>query len=229
MSKASHTFVPFKTFIAMITRRYLVVVFLVFVFQVVVGQTSDEYGAPKAVPALTAKEQSILSFIREQEWMAADVHNYFLALFPLPVFQNMGINALNHSEMSHLLMNRNNMTDPARPHIPGRYTDSTLTARYHLIVGRGKSAQDEALLSCLEMEEYNLHQFMLFQLEAKNPDLVNLLDMVARSARNHIRVLFRHCDERGLPYKPVYLSQTYFEQLLSQPQERGRALQNDRP
>lgn len=213
----------------MITRRLLVVVFLILAVQAVDGQIPYETRQVNALPALNSKEISMLAFIREQEWMAADVHNFFLAMFPMPVFQNMGINALNHSEMGHLLLMRHNIADPAKPHVPGRYSDTTLTVRYQQVIGRGKGSQNEALLSGLEMEEYNLHQFMLFQLDARNPDLVNLLDLVCRSTRNHIRVLYRHCNERGLPFKPAFLSQTYFDQLLLQPHERGPISQHDRP
>lgn len=182
---------------------------------------------PDTLSHLSPDEKGILSYLREQEWMSADVYNFFLALYPLPVFQNIGMNGLNHTEMVHLLMMRNNLSDPACPHIPGRYVDSTITGHYYRLIARGKISQDEALLTCLSLEEFDLHQIMLFQLRAFNPDVVNLLEIVARGARNHMRSLHRHCQGRGLSFEPVYLSKEYFNTVVNQPHERGRFQDKD--
>jgi len=171
---------------------------------------------------LSPAEKQILSYLREQEWMSADVYNFFLALSPLPVFQNIGMNGLNHSEMVHLLMMRNNLPDPACPHIPGRYTDFSITNHYNKLIERGRSSQDEALLACLSLEEFDLQHVMLFQLRVSNPDVLNLLEILGRGARNHMRALYRHCSERGLKFEPAYLSKEYFNTVVNQPPERGR-------
>lgn len=167
-------------------------------------------------------ETSTLTYLREYEWMAADVYNYFLALHPLPLFQNMGMNALNLSEMAHLLLLRNNIADPSRPHIPGKYTDTTLNNRYQKLVTHGKPSQDDALLACLSLEEFTLQKVMLLSLKVHHPDLVNLTEMVARSSRNHLRALFRHAATRNLVFEPTYLSPEFFTTVVNQPHERGR-------
>jgi len=205
---------------------------LVFVLVVLILQSAfSQEPAPRheasfqradTISHLSPAEKQILSYLREQEWMSADVYNFFLALFPLPVFQNIGMNGLNHSEMVHLLMMRNNLPDPACPHIPGRYTDSTITSHYNKLIDIGRASQDKALLACLSLEEFDLQHVMLFQLKVSNPDVLNLLEIVARGARNHMRALYRHCRERGLKFEPSYLSKEYFNTVANQPPERGR-------
>lgn len=181
---------------------------------------SDHEGSQPEV--LSPGEADQLAYLREFEWMAADVYQYFLALHPLPLFQNIGMNALNNSEMAHLLLMRNNLTDPARPHIPGKYMDTTLISRYNRLIGKGKLSQDDALLACLSLEEFALQKVMLFKLKATHPEMATLLEMLARSSRNHLRSLWRRCSDHSLLYEPTRLSREYFQTVVNQPHERGR-------
>ncbi|PKP23548.1 MAG: hypothetical protein CVU06_07700 [Bacteroidetes bacterium HGW-Bacteroidetes-22] len=170
------------------------------------------------VRQLTPEETEILLFIREQQWMTSDVCNYFLVIYPMPEFQQIGLSNLNQSEVAHSLLIKNQIKDPVIPHFPGRYSNSGITVQYNNLTSNGKTSQAEALLSCFDLGEYNLYRYLQFKPKVANPDLLNLLSILIRCIQDHIRALYKQANERKLTFSPQYISRAQLDSILMKPQ-----------
>ncbi len=171
----------------------------------------------KEIIPLSQEEKEILLYIREQQWMTSDVCNYFLVIYPMPEFQQIGLSNLNQSEAAHLLLLKNHLDDPVLPHFPGRYSVSGITDQFNKLTNNGKSSQNDALASCFELGEYNLYKYLEFEAKIHNPDLTNLLSVLINCAKDQVRVLVEKANERKLTFNLQYISMDQLSGILKLP------------
>ena len=171
--------------------------------------------------ALSADEQQLLRFTREEEKLARDVYNAIGAAHPS--FSNVASSEQTHMDAVATLLTRYAIDDPAFGKSPGAFTDATLQKLYGDLVTAGTRSQLEALKVGVEIEELDIADIERGRKNVTHADIVTTMDNLTRGSRNHLRTFYSNLQAVGGTYAPKHLEQASFDAIVTSARETGGA------
>lgn len=193
------------------------------------GAPQNCYRTSGAVPqanidlaAITQAEIDSLRYMREEEKLAHDVYSYLYQQWQLPIFANIAEAELQHTQTMLFLLERYQQPDPAANLAAGQFRDPTLQKLYNQLIAEGSQSLQQALLVGAKIEELDIYDLQKAQTEAKQPDILFAYQNLERGSRNHLRSFNRMLQRSGVQYKPQYISNQAFQQIIAGVNERGR-------
>ncbi|MBK7078198.1 MAG: DUF2202 domain-containing protein [Myxococcales bacterium] len=169
--------------------------------------------------ALSAREQSDLRHMREEEKLARDVYD---ALDPNgQPFVNVQDSEQRHFDAIGGLLVTYGIDDPAAGNGVGVFTDAGLQALHDDLVARGAPSQVAALGVGCAIEELDLHDLDVARAASDHADVIAVYDNLALGSRNHLRAYFDTLTAAGGGYTPVAIDQATFDAIVTSPREQG--------
>jgi len=177
------------------------------------SQCAKDSGIEVYVPS--EEEKQHLKYLREEEYLAGDVYEYFSDLYDIPIFRNISKSEDVHTDRVKLLLKRYQVEDPAINHEKGKYQDSELQKLYDSLIKKGSSSLDSAIVVGLMIEEKDIMdlQHALDNI-VKAEDIRAVYTALKRGSANHLRAFNFHAERRNITYTPKFLSNEVFCQVL---------------
>lgn len=175
---------------------------------------------------LSDVEKEALLFMREEEKLARDVYEYLYETWSAPVFNNISRSESRHMEAMLCLIQRYGLEDPVGSDIRGEFRNQELAALYTSLIEKGKSSLVDALTAGATIEDVDIND--LIQLSANeavdNKDIQAAFAELNRGSRNHLRAFVRNLNQYAVEYKPQFISQQYFGEIIAGERETGGGL-----
>lgn len=174
------------------------------------------------VETLSAAEIEALTTMREEELLAKDVYVLLFSIYNVPVFNNIPKSETQHAQAVATLLLKYGLADPAENHVAGVFVNTTLQALYTSLVAQGSTSLISAFTVGATIEDldiYDLHTHITTDID--NKDILFVFGNLERGSRNHMRAFNRQLKANGVSYTPQFISQEYFDQIISATNETG--------
>jgi hypothetical protein len=108
----------------------------------------------------------------------------------------------------------------------GKFTDPTVQKLYNQLIEKGSGSIEQAYQVGAWIEDLDIKDIDVLLAKISNPDIKMVFENLQRGSRNHLRAFNRQLTNLGLVYKPQFISQSEFDQIVSQGVEKGQQGKN---
>jgi hypothetical protein len=162
------------------------------------------------------EEIESLKYLREEEFLAGDVYEYFSNMYDIPVFRNISKSEDVHTERVRMLIDRYQIEDPAANHTTGNFKNNELQDLYNSLIEKGSYSLDSAIVVGLMIEEKDILDLQdALDNTIKAEDIRAVYIALKRGSNNHLRAFYRHAEAREIGYSPRFLDETTFMEYLA--------------
>ncbi|MDO9258187.1 MAG: DUF2202 domain-containing protein [Bacteroidales bacterium] len=174
------------------------------------------------VEPLSEAEIDALNTMREEELLAKDVYVALYALYNVPVFNNISKSETQHASAVGSLIVKYGLPDPALNHVAGVFVNADLQALYTSLVAQGSTSLISAFTVGATIEDLDINDLQNhIATDVDNQDILFVFGNLDRGSRNHMRAFNRQLKAQGVTYTPQFISQEFFDQIISTPNETG--------
>jgi hypothetical protein len=174
------------------------------------------------VESLSETEIDALNTMREEELLAKDVYVTLYALYNVPVFNNISKSEAQHALAIGSLMVKYSLPDPALNHVAGVFVNTDLQALYTSLIAQGTTSLIAALTVGATIEDLDINDLQNhIATDVDNQDILFVFGNLERGSRNHMRSFNRQLTAQGVTYTPQFISQEFFDQIISSSNETG--------
>lgn len=171
---------------------------------------------------LTPLEEEGLLMMREEEKLAHDVYTTLYNQHGLPIFSNIANSESTHTEAVAALLERYQLTDPVTDNTVGVFSNSEFSYLYSVLVENGSISLLEGLYVGAQVEELDIYDLMRLSDDIiDNPDIELVYSNLLKGSRNHLRSFYSQILSNNGTYRPQYISQALFDEIVNSPIERG--------
>lgn len=171
---------------------------------------------------LTALEEEGLLMMREEEKLAHDVYTTLYNQHALLIFSNIANSELTHTEAVLALLERYQLTDPVTNNATGAFSNTEFSYLYTVLTESGSVSILEALYVGAQVEELDIYDLMRLGNDVmENPDIDLVYGNLLKGSRNHLRAFYSQILTNNGIYRPQYISQDLFDEIVNSPMERG--------
>jgi hypothetical protein len=180
------------------------------------GQSNQ---AALVVGNLTAAEEQVLLYMRQEEMLARDVYQAMGDLWGDVIFEHVASSEQTHMDAILGLLNKYGLEDPTAGREAGQFADSELQALYDQFLAQGSQSLEAALRVGALIEEIAILDLQAGLTDTLRADVQRVLGNLMRGSENHLRAFVQ---ELGGDYQPSHLEQGQFEAILAG-QNTGRS------
>lgn len=171
---------------------------------------------------LTLEEKKGLLFMRQEEKLAGDVYRHYFVTWKFDVFNNISQSEDRHTSSVLSLLQKYGVADPIAGFSEGFYLDSNLQNLYGQLVSDGEKSLLDALIIGATIEDLDLRDLSLEVEKTKKADILQVYSNLTKGSRNHLRTFYSELLSRGYTYKPQYISEAEFKEIINSPKEHGK-------
>ncbi|MCC6817609.1 MAG: DUF2202 domain-containing protein [Bacteroidia bacterium] len=171
---------------------------------------------------LDAQEQSGLIFMRQEEKLAGDVYRFYYRKWNYSIFSNISQSEDKHTNSILTLIDKYSLVDPIPNFQEGTFADTNLQKLYHELVLTGSNSLLDALIIGATIEDLDLRDLQVEMSKTTNADLLKVYNNLTKGSRNHLRTFYSDLIGRGYTYKPQFISQSEFDEIVNSPKEHGQ-------
>lgn len=181
-----------------------------------VGCAKEETGNGSQVLELTAVEQQDLSYLREEEKLARDVYLYNKELYGLNIFGNISSSEQTHMDKVLELLELAGLEDPMKSNSIGEFNNAELAVLYTELTEQSSVSIVEALKVGALIEDLDIDDIERMITHTSNETVLTLYANLVCGSKNHIRSYTRNLESNGAAYTPQFISNDYYNQILSE-------------
>ena len=173
---------------------------------------------------LSQQEIDELVFTREEEKLARDVYLTLYKKWGLNIFKNISKSEQRHMDAIKRMLDKYNIPDPVEStgDVAGVFVNSDIQALYDKLVQTGLKSKIDALKVGATIEDMDIMDIEHAIENSTHSDIINVYKNLQKGSRNHLRAFYYQIKRNGGDYQPQYISQDYFNYIISTPWERGR-------
>ncbi len=165
---------------------------------------------------LSREEIQGLQYMREEEKLAHDVYIYAYHKYGTRVFENIAKSESTHTYMVSVLLDKYNITDPAKNEPEGVFKNSTIQALYWKLVERVNESEKSALIVGANIEELDIVDIQHWLNKTDNQDIKYVYTNLINGSGNHLRAFVSTLKRMyNYEYQPVYLSEEEYDRIIS--------------
>ncbi len=170
---------------------------------------------------LSLDEIKGLLIMREEEKLARDVYLKLYELWGAQIFLNISKAEQTHMDTVKILLDKYALEDPVKEDIKGKFVNKELQKLYDGLVALGSKSYKDALIVGMTIEDLDIADLQIWLKKSDNEDIKIVYDNLMKGSRNHMRSFYKNLKNIGGDYKPKYITQKEFENIISTPIERG--------
>lgn len=171
---------------------------------------------------LTEAEKNWLVFMREEEKLARDVYTTLGDKWGMKIFSNIASSEQTHTDAVKNLLTKYKVGDPVKDDTVGIFTSPIIQKLYDELIQEGSRSTLSALEVGATIEDLDINDLDKAMLETLNSDILQVYKNLQKGSRNHMRAFVRNIESIGGTYKPKYISQDLYVDIVSTQQEKGR-------
>jgi hypothetical protein len=169
---------------------------------------------------LTHKEENSLLFIREEEKLAFHIYTAMNEKWHLTPFSNISSSEASHMAAVKTLLDRYQLKDPVQQG-KGVFINPTLQQLHNQLLQQGNISLIESLQVGAAIEEIDIRDLKEQLSFIEHAAIRNVYENLMRGSRNHLRAFVTNLNMRGVIYRPKYLSQKEYDEIINSPTEPG--------
>ncbi|GGF67497.1 DUF2202 domain-containing protein [Alteromonas lipolytica] len=175
-----------------------------------------------ALGDLTPIETEGVLLMREEEKLAHDVYITLYNQHGLAIFNNIASSEQTHTDAMQALLERYQLDDPVTDTTVGVFTNSELAYLYTVLTENGAISVLEGLYVGARIEELDIYDLMRLSEDlTDNPDVLMVYNNLLKGSRNHLRSFYAQILNNNGTYRPQYISQALFDEIVNSPIEKG--------
>ncbi|MDD1702071.1 MAG: DUF2202 domain-containing protein [Methanoregula sp.] len=221
---------------------FIGILVVVCLFIVVAGCTSQQAGKTVVAPTVTLAspdgnvtqatffslekaplndtETADILFLQEEEKLEYDLNSALAAQhLAVPVFLSIANVSGTFMVADNVILDRYGIADPESKD-PGVFTSQKLQQIYTTGVNNGLASVSQALSSSAAVEDMHIADLESAMKRTDNNDLIFIYEQECAASRNNLRALSQWIAAYGGTYSPTYISQDYYNQIISTPVEQ---------
>jgi hypothetical protein len=166
-------------------------------------------------PKLTQGEKEGIQYIYQVEKVARDVYQVFYDKWQTPVQDIISGSEQNHMDIMKELIDKYKLDDPAAGKAYGEFGNSDLQKLYQDLVARGSTSEVDALSTAAMIEEFDIVEIKKEVSNTNKDDVIAAYKTLMTGSENHLRIFTAKLKEKAVEYKPQYLSQQDYNQIIA--------------
>ena len=187
-----------------------------------VGQSAGLQAGTVSV-ALSEIEIEHLVYMREEEKLAHDVYIALGTKWNSSVMLQIAESEQRHTESVAFLLERYGIDDPVTDMAAGEFINKDLKALYEKLVADGSKSLADALTVGATIEDLDIFDLDEALKDAKNLDVIRVFENLKSGSENHMRAFIAQLKAEGATYKPSYISEEQYNEILEGNQGMNRA------
>jgi len=182
-------------------------------------------GAPAntAISPLSEAEKVDLAYMREEEKLAHDVYLALGTKWNSNILLQIAESEQRHTESVAFLLEKYDVEDPSDGKAAGEFANKDLKALYDKLVVEGSKSLEAALAVGATIEDLDISDLDEALEGAQNPDAIRVFENLKAGSENHIRAFVAQLEAAGDTYKPSYISEEQYKDILEGNQGINRA------
>lgn len=170
-------------------------------------------------------DKASLLFMLEEEKLAYDVYTHFYQKWETTQFGNIRGSEQTHIEKVQEILDKNEISYTLLDE--GKFRNVELQKLYNDLISRGNVSEIEALKAGATIEDVDIFDLKRLKNQTKNEDIISAYNFLECASRNHLRAFNRGLEMRNAEYKPQFISQKDYEEIINGEHEKcGQLLQN---
>lgn len=170
---------------------------------------------PACSTKLTNSERDGIKYIYEVEKVARDTYTYFYDKWNTPVQSVISNSEQNHMDIFKVLIDKYNLGDPAAGKGPGEFSNTELQQLYKDLTARGSASEIDALSTAAMIEEFDIVELKKNAADTNREDVLAAYNQLMTGSQNHLEIFTAKLKEQAVVYKPQYLSQEEYNQIIA--------------
>jgi len=199
-----------------------ILMFLIFFSGVFAYTPVEKYILNLPKQSLNSTEIKDIEHMREEEKLARDVYLSLYSKWKHPIFRNISKSESWHMHMIKLLINKYNLNDPVEKtnNKIGVFVDPKLQRLYYKLVKQGSKSLIDALKVGATIEDLDIKDLGEAIKRTDNKDIKIVYENLKHGSENHLRAFVRNLKRLGSNYKPKFISDEYFNQIINSSKKR---------
>ncbi len=161
-----------------------------------------------------------LQFVREEEKLARDVYLHSFDKYQLQLFKNISESEQTHMDAILGQLEKYNVSDPVGNSARGVFKNTTLQDLYNQLTARSDSSLVEALKVGALIEDLDIFDIENILDRTTESNIINVYNNLTCGSRNHLRSFTSELTANGAEYENIYISDEYYNQILSSDNEK---------
>jgi len=178
---------------------------------------------------LTNEEKEGLLYSVEEEKLARDVYLYLYNKWGLNVFKNISSAEQTHMNAIKGLLEKFNLQDPTVNEEQGVFKNSKIQKLYNDLTAEGSKSAVDALIVGAKIEEIDMLDLTKELNATNNPDIRRVYENLIAGSQNHLRAFVSNLEKYGVNYKPQFISQELFDEIINGTNSRGNGPKGNGP
>ncbi len=170
---------------------------------------------PACSPKLNNSEKDGIKYIYEVEKVARDTYSYFYDKWNTPVQSVVSNSEQNHMDIFKELIDKYNLGDPAAGKGRGEFSNNELQQLYKDLTARGSVSETDALATAAMIEEFDIVELRKNAANTSREDVLTAYSRLMAGSQNHLEIFTAKLKEQAIVYKPQYLSQEDYNQIMA--------------
>lgn len=171
--------------------------------------------------SLTQEEKDGLLYSVEEEKLARDVYLYLYNKWGLNVFKNISSAEQRHMDAVRGLLEKFNLPDPTVNEKQGVFKDQKIQKLYDELTAEGSKSAVDALIVGAKIEEIDMIDLNKELNATNNKDIKSVYENLIAGSENHLRAFVSNLRKYGVDYKPQFLSQEQFDEIINATNSKG--------
>ncbi len=171
--------------------------------------------------SLTQEEKDGLLYSVEEEKLARDVYLYLYNKWGLTVFKNISSAEQRHMDAVRGLLEKFNLPDPTVNEKQGVFKDQKIQKLYDELTAEGSKSAVDALIVGAKIEEIDMIDLNKELNATNNKDIKSVYENLIAGSENHLRAFVSNLKKYGVDYKPQFLSQEQFDEIINGTNSKG--------
>lgn len=194
-------------------KRVLLIVALSFY----ITSCSDSNNPVNSLDEATAQD---LRFVREEEKLARDVYLYSFDKYQLQIFKNISESEQTHMDAVLGQLEKYNVSDPVSDNARGVFENSTLQELYNELTAKSDLSLIEALKVGALIEDLDIFDIESILQRTSENSIINVYNNLTCGSRNHLRSFISELKANGGDYNNQYISEEYYNEIISSDNEK---------
>ncbi len=172
-----------------------------------------------ATSGLSPIEVEAIKYMAEEEKLAYDVYTKLAEMYPnVPVFANIAKSEATHVSAVLSLAKKYHINITLGK--PGVFTNEHIQELYNQLIEKGSRSLKDALEVGATIEEVDIIDLKDWISKVSHNDIKQVFECLMMGSRNHLRAFTSTLENMyGIEYKPQYLSEEEYQQIISTPME----------
>ncbi len=166
-------------------------------------------------------EKEALYKMREEENIAYLLYTDLGDKWNLQIFKNIAKSELTHTDSVKYLLDLYGLEDPIANLEPGWFSNEAFSTLSRELTEKGYVSPLDALIAGATLEDLDISDLDELLAQVQNPNVYNVFQNLRRGSTNHLRAFIKQIEANGGTYSPKFISESEFEEILSQSQDKG--------